>query len=260
MAWIHDEYARIYGYTPAVVTGKPPLIGGAKGRVGATGQGLWIVVRAHARHRAEELKGKTVAIQGFGNVGQHAAKALREEGMNIIAVSDSQGGVVNLQGLDIDALLEHDRDAGTVVGFPGTDAIDNKELLELECDYLIPAALGGVLDKAAARRVKARVVVEGANAPTTFDGDQVLNDRGIVILPDVIANAGGVVVSYFEWVQNIQQMPWEIERVDQGLSDKLEEACAHMFAVATGRDCSYRQAAYEIATERLKEALWMTTF
>ncbi len=260
MAWIHDEYSRIYGYTPAVVTGKPPLIGGAKGREGATGRGVGIVLRAHAHHRAEDLNGRTAVIQGFGNVGQYTGKALRDEGVNIIAISDSRGGVTNPQGLDIDALIAHDLEADTVVGFKDAETIDGADILELECDYLILAALGGVLDQKTAQKVKARVVVEGANAPTSFDGDRVLNDNGVIVLPDVIANAGGVIVSYFEWVQNLQQMPWEAERIDQSLVNRLEGTCDRIFAVSTGKNCTYRQAAYEIATQRLKDAIWMISF
>lgn len=260
MAWIHDEYSRIYGYTPAVVTGKPTLIGGARGREGATGRGVGIVVGAYARHRAEDLKGKVAVIQGFGNVGQNAARALRDQGIVIVAVSDSGGAIMSSQGLDIDALIAHDREKDTVVGFADSKPIDQAELLQLECDFLVLAALGGVLDRTTTKKVKARVVVEGANAPTTHDGDRILNDNGIIVLPDIIANAGGVIVSYFEWVQNLQQMPWEIERVDQGLIDRLEGSCDRIFAVATGQDCTYRQAAYAIATERLKDAIWMISF
>lgn len=260
MAWIQDQYSSIYGYSPAVVTGKPVHIGGSAVRESATGRGVAIVINEYARHRAEELRGKTAVIQGFGEVGRHAAIDLQERGVAILAVSDSRGGITNKDGLDISSLIEHQKEAGTVVGFEGADPIDRDKVLELRCDFLIPAALGGVIDKSLAKKIKAEIVVEGANAPTTYDGDAILRERGITVLPDILANAGGVIVSYFEWVQNIQQLPWNDERVAEGLLAKLGFACENVFAVATGQDCSCRAAAYQIATKRLKDALWTTSF
>jgi len=260
MAWIQNEYSTIYGHSPAVVTGKPVIVGGSAVRERATGQGVAIVMNEYARHRANELKGTTAIIQGFGEVGRHCAIDLHNRGVAIVGVSDSRGGVANKKGIDIGALAEHQMKAGSIVGFEGAQPIDREKVLELRCNYLIPAALGGIIDKSLAKKIKADVVVEGANSPTTYDGDVVLRDREIVVLPDILANAGGVVVSYFEWVQNIQQLPWKDETVEEGLSEKLAKACENVFAVAMGQGCSYREAAYQIATKRLKDALWTTSF
>lgn len=260
MAWIQDEYSVIYGYTPGVVTGKPTLVGGAAGREGATGHGLGMVMHEYARHRADVLQGKTAVVQGFGNVGRHAALDLRERGVQVIAVSDSTGGVFNMAGLEIDALARHKNETGSVVAFQAAETIGNMELLELPCDYLVLAALGGAVNQTIAGKVQARVVVEGANSPVTFAGDRVLRDNGVVVLPDILASSGGVIVSYFEWVQNIQHMPWPEEKIQEGLTSKITKACDNVFAVATGQECSYREAAHEIATRRLKDALWVTSF
>ena len=259
MAWIQNEYSKIYGYTLGVVTGKPLLIGGSEGREEATGTGVAIVVREHAKHHAEDIEGKTVVIQGFGNVGIHTAKAFQSHGVKVIAVSDSKGGIFDESGLDIDGLCSHIDAGARVSAYEGAKAITNDHLLKLPCDYLVPAALGGVIDENVAGKIRARVVVEAANSPTTFAGDKVLADRGIAVLPDILANAGGVIVSYFEWVQNMQQMPWKKERVIEELTERLSWASEQVFAVATGNECNYRQAAYMIATRRLREAVEMTS-
>ncbi len=259
MAWIQDEYSKIYGYTPGVVTGKPILIGGSEGRIEATGSGVAIVMHAHARHQAENLEGKTVVIQGFGNVGTFAAKAFHGFGMKVIAISDSKGGIHDQSGLDLEAICQHRDAGGRVSTYEGAEKISNEDLLKLPCDYLVPAAMGGVIDEKIAAKIKAAVVVEAANSPTTFAGDKVLAGRGIPVLPDILANAGGVIVSYFEWVQNMQQMPWEKDKITEQLSAKLSKAADHVFAVATGKECSYRQAAYLIATERLRNAVATVT-
>ena len=259
MAWIQDEYSKIYGYTPGVVTGKPILIGGSEGREEATGSGVAMVMHAHARHQAQSLDGKTVVIQGFGNVGTFAARAFHGFGMKVIAISDSKGGIHDENGLDLEAICQHRDAGGRVSTYEGAEKISNEDLLKLSCDYLVPAAMGGVIDEKIAAKIKAAVVVEAANSPTTFTGDKVLAGRGIPVLPDILANAGGVIVSYFEWVQNMQQMPWEKEKVIEQLSAKLSKAADHVFAVATGKECSYRQAAYLIATQRLRDAVATVT-
>lgn len=235
------------------------MIGGSEGREEATGLGVATVVQEHARHLAEDLEGKSVAIQGFGNVGSHAAKAFQSHGMKVIAVSDSQGGLFDENGLDIPALCSHRTAGQRISAYGHGKTITNDDLLKLPCDYLVPAALGGVIDENMARKIKAGVVVEATNSPITFQGDKVLIDRGILVLPDLLANAGGVIVSYFEWVQNMQQMPWDKVRITEQLSRKLSQASDHVFAVATGKGCSYRQAAYLIATQRLREAVAMIT-
>lgn len=260
MAWIYDEYSTIYGYSPAVVTGKPIVVGGFEARRGATGQGVGIVMQEYARHRADTLEGKTAVVQGFGNVGKYAASDLSARGMKIIAVNDSQGGVYQAEGLKVDELIAHKEKTGAVKGFAGSKAMDGKQLFQQACDYLIPAALGGAIDAEMARKLKCRVVVEGANNPVTPEADEHLNSRDIDVLPDILANAGGVIASYFEWVQNIQQAPWPIEKVEQEMSDRLRKACEHVFAVSTGKGFSYRAAAYDIATQRLKQATWTTLF
>lgn len=259
MAWFQDEYSKIYGYTPGVVTGKPILIGGSEGREEATGMGVAIVLREHARSLAESLESKSIVIQGFGNVGSNAAKAFQSQGMKVIAVSDSKGGVFDENGLNIPALCSHCATGKRVSSYPDATTITNDSLLKLPCDYLVPAAMGGVIDENMAREIQARVVVEAANSPTTFEADKILFDRGISVLPDILANAGGVIVSYFEWVQNMQQMPWEKERITEQLTRKLSQASDQVFAVATGKGCSYRQAAYLIATQRLRDAVAMIT-
>jgi glutamate dehydrogenase (NAD(P)+) len=260
MAWIHDEYARIYGYTPAVVTGKPVSMGGSEGREEATGRGVAIIMQEYARHRAEDLEGKTVVIQGFGNVGQYAARTFIELGMKVIAVSDSKGGVVKKSGLQVEDLIQHKLQTGGVAGFGGANKISNSNLLELECDYLVPAALGNAIDGAQAEKVRARTIVEAANAALTNGAEEVFVNRAIAVLPDILANAGGVVVSYFEWVQNLQQEPWALEQVREKLAMKLHATAENVFALSTGQQCSIREAAYIIATKRLKEAFWTAGF
>lgn len=260
MAWIQDEYSKIYGHSPAVVTGKPIVTGGSQGREEATGRGAVIVMDDYARHTGKSLDGATVAIQGFGNVAVHAARTLVDRGARIIAMSDSRGGVARTGGLDISKLEQHRKLAGTVCGFAGTEAIDNKQLLSMECDYLVPAALGGAIDEANASNVRAKVVVEAANQPVTHTADEILSERGIVILPDILANAGGVIVSYFEWVQNLQQMSWDLDTVRGRLERRLQTATEGVFARAGDEKCSLRDASYQIATERLKEAAFITGF
>ncbi len=259
MAWIQDEYSKIYGYTLGVVTGKPILIGGSQGRTEATGTGVAIVMQQHARHQAQKLEGKTVVIQGFGNVGTHCANAFKRLGMKVIAISDSKGALFDEAGLDLHAICQHREKGKPVSTYPQARQISNQDLLKLPCDFLVPAAMGNVIDGKTAREIKAKVVVEAANSPTTFEGDQVLMERGIPVLPDILANAGGVIVSYFEWVQNMQQMPWEKNQITEQLTTKLSKASDEVFAVATGKQCSYRQAAYLIATQRLRDAVATVT-
>ena len=260
MAWIQDEYSVIYGYTPGVVTGKPVIVGGLAGRESATGRGLGIVMQQYAQHRADELLGKTAVVQGFGNVGQHAALDFENRGVKIIAVSDSSGGVMNKSGLDVKQLVKHKDTTGSVLGCKGATDMDHQALLRLKCNFLVLAALGGVVDEALAESLKADVVVEGANNPVSYGSDLVMRDRGIVVLPDILASTGGVIVSYFEWVQKIQHMPWSEDQVTERLTSRLTKACNDVFAVATGQDCSLREAAHRIATKRLKDALWITAF
>ena len=260
MAWIQDEYSKIYGYTSAVVTGKPIETGGSQGREEATGRGVAIVLQEYAKHAGESLAGKTVAIQGFGNVGGHAARILFEMGMRIVAVSDVKGGICHSDGLPIDRVLEHTRKTGSVTGFPKADAITNEALLALKCDYLVPAALGGVINKSNARQVHAKVVAEAANAPVTDPGNSVLRERGVTVLPSILVSSGGVTVSYFEWVQNLQQFSWDLETVRARLQEKMVAASSAVLRLADEQKCTYREAAYQIAAKRLKDALYAAGF
>jgi glutamate dehydrogenase (NAD(P)+) len=260
MAWIQDEYSKIYGYSPAVVTGKPIVVGGSEGRLEATGHGLAMVMEEYAEHIGEPLAGCTTAIQGFGNVGRHAARFLSDLGMKIVAVSDVNDGILNPQGLPMDNLLTHTDRAGTVVGFSEAEAISNEQLFELECDYLVPAALGGVIGRFNAHNIRARVIAEGANAPVTHYGDEILSQNGIRIIPGILANAGGVIVSYFEWVQNLQQLSWSLETIRKRLRQKLTFAARAAFSLSHEQGCSYRDAAYQIAARRLKDAFFAAGF
>ena len=256
MAWLLDEYSGRAGYSPACVTGKPLELGGSVGRAEATGRGVMVVMREACDVHGIEWKGARVAIQGFGNVGSNLALALAEEGVRVVAVSDVEGGVHNADGLDVGALAGHCRDAGSVAGFPGGDPIDGEDIWAVPCDVMVPAALGGVINREAnAKALDCRMVVEAANAPTTPVADKILTeDRGIPVIPDILANAGGVVVSYFEWTQNLQQFRWELERVRTELRSALVGAFHQVRERAEQDGVSYRDAAYRIAVRRVADA------
>jgi glutamate dehydrogenase (NAD(P)+) len=255
MAWIMDEYSRMHGFSPAVVTGKPLDLFGSRGREQATGRG---VVMALTEYLADAgrgaVRGKSFAIQGFGNVGSWTARFLHEQGGQVVAVTDAGGGTHAADGLDIPALLEHARATGTVAGFVGGEPITNEALLALDVDVLVPAALGGVLTEANAADVRASIVLEAANAPTTPKADEMLQARGVTVLPDIWVNAGGVTVSYFEWVQNIQQFSWEEDRITTELGRHLRDAYATLARVVRERRVSFRTAAYVVAIGRVGRA------
>ncbi len=256
MAWIMDTYSVNAGYTvTGVVTGKPVSIGGSMGRGGATSRGVMYAAFSALREAGVDHRGATVAVQGFGKVGGLAAQYLHDAGCNVVAVSDVGGGVYNRAGLNPVALLRHVRaGAQSVVGYPGTDTISNEELLELDVDVLVPAALEGVIHEDNADRVRARFVVEGANGPTTPDGDAILEDRGVVVVPDVLANSGGVAVSYFEWVQDLQAYFWSEDEVNDRLWALMDRAYSEVSALAAERDVSLRTAAQMIGVGRVAEA------
>jgi glutamate dehydrogenase (NAD(P)+) len=254
MAWMMDEYSRRHGYTPAIVTGKPVALGGSPGRKEATGLGVALVTREVCKALGRKLKGARVAVQGFGNVGSHAALFLHEMGAKVVAVSDVHGGRYHARGLNVAEAYRAQERHGTVKDLPHSEPISNAELLELDCDVLVPAALGRVLNEANAERVRAKLVVEGANAPTTFAADEVLQGRGVRVVPDILANAGGVTVSYFEWVQNWQQMTWGLDEVKAKLEAYLVKAFADVWAVAEKHATSLRKAAFILAVERVAEA------
>lgn len=254
MSWIFDQYSRRFGFAPAVVTGKPLSLHGSSGRDAATGRGCMITIRQVLAAEGKHLAGQRFAIQGFGNVGSWLARLLVPEGAKVVAVSDVHGGIFAEDGIDIDRLMRHIEQARTVVGFEGTTAITNDQLLATPCDVLVPAALGHVIDQTTARSVHAHYVLEAANSPCTMEGDAVLSERGIVVVPDILANAGGVTVSYFEWTQNIQQHAWTETRVNHELDRYM--VAAHNEVEQTRREfrCSLRTAAYIVAIRRVKEA------
>ncbi|MDR7400922.1 MAG: Glu/Leu/Phe/Val dehydrogenase [Armatimonadota bacterium] len=256
MAWIMDTYSMHRGYSvPAVVTGKPLSIGGSHGRVEATGRGVTIVTREVARHLGLSLAGMRVVVQGFGNVGSVAAALLHDQGCTVVGVSDSGGGIYTPRGLDPRAVLRFKEEHGSVAGFPGADRVTNEELLELPCDILVPSALEGQITGSNAPRIRARVIVEGANGPVTPDGDAVLVDRGVTVVPDILANAGGVIVSYFEWVQGLQQFFWTEEEVNQNLERIMVRSFGQVLRTAQERSVPLRTAALIRAIERVADAL-----
>jgi glutamate dehydrogenase (NAD(P)+) len=254
MAWMMDAYGQKYGYTPGIVTGKPVELGGSPGREEATGRGVVICTQEAAKRRNIDFAGARVAIQGFGNVGFWATAIAAEAGASIIAVSDVGGGTHNPKGLDLEALGHHGGESDTVSTFEGGEQLTNEELLELECDILIPAAIQGVITSENADAIKAKMIVEAANGPITPTADATLNERDIVVVPDILANAGGVTVSYFEWVQNIQQFKWELDQVNDELHKRMTRATDSVFDRAEAEGTSLRDAAFDIAVERVAHA------
>ncbi len=254
MAWIMDEYSRSAGFSPGVVTGKPLHLFGSDGREEATGRGVVYALEDALKDRGRELSGCTIALQGFGNVGSHAARLAAERGGRIVAVADHGGGVSNEAGLDVPALVEWVAEHRTVAGFPGGDAIDGSEIITWPADVLIPAALEDAIDEKNAPDVRAEIVVEAANAPTTPEANRILVDRDVLIVPDILANAGGVTVSYFEWAQNIQQFRWELDRVNSELEKTMRRAYANVRDVAERRKVDLRTAAFVTAIQRVARA------
>jgi len=255
MAWMMDWWGRAHDYAPAIVTGKPVALGGTLGRIEATGEGVALMAAEHARAAGWDLEGMRVVVQGFGNVGSHAAAALARMGCRVIAISDVVAGVHNPAGLDVGELIRRAR-AG-IVGHEGMslDRVTNAELLSIECDLLVPAAIGGVIHAGNADAVRARMIVEGANSPLTPGADRILEQRGIDVVPDVLANAGGVVVSYLEWIQNTQNVQWQRDQVDAELQRRLSGAYGEAAERAAADRCTLRQAAHRIAVERVAEAV-----
>ncbi len=255
MAWVMDTYSMHRGHTvTGVVTGKPPSVGGTLGRVDATGRGVTLVAGMACRKLDRSLSGARVAVQGFGNVGATAARLLAREGARVVAVSDIQGGVHNPAGLDLDALEGYRVDHGGLAGFPGGDAVSNQEVLEVPCDILVPAAVEKQLTAENAERVRARLVVEGANGPTTPEADRILHERGVLVVPDVLANAGGVVVSYFEWVQDLQAFFWSENQVNQRLEQIMTRAFGEVWDATEQHGTDMRMGAYVVGVSRVAEA------
>ena len=255
MAWIVDTYSVFQGYTcPSVVTGKPVEIGGSLGRLKATSMGAFFTLREAAKLLNIDLPGSTVVIQGFGNVGYYAAEILDEFGSKVIAVSDVKGGILNEKGLDVAKVFEHCQKTGYVVDYPESENITNAELLELPCDVLIPAALEGQITRQNAGNIKTKVIVEGANGPTSPFADEILDEKGIFVIPDLLANAGGVTVSYFEWVQNVQRLFWSEEDVNQQLDQVITKAFHEVYDLSVKEKVNMRTAAYMLALGKVGQA------
>ena len=255
MAWIRNQYEKYHGFSPAVVTGKPVEHYGIEGREEATGRGVGILAYKFLGNLGRKPNQTRVGLQGFGNVGSHCAKFLFESDYKIIAVSDQSGGYYRKEGLDIPKMLKHALDnQGLLAGYQDAERISNDQLLESDVDLLIPAALGGVITKENAARIKAPVIIEAANAPIDPDADEILHERRVHILPDILANAGGVTVSYFEWVQNLQYYKWSLNRVRQELEHQLSRAFEGVWQEANLRRVSLRTAAYMIAIRRVHRA------
>ena len=254
MGWIMDEYSKFAGFSPGVVTGKPVHLFGSEGREEATGRGVMLVLEDVLKEQKKSLSDVTVAFQGFGNVGSFAARLMAERGAKIVAVGDHLGGVSKKDGLDVDELIAWTGEHRTVKGFSGGDAFDSSDVLTWDADVLIPAALGDVLTKDNAHDVRSSIIVEAANAPTTPEADEIFHQRGITVVPDILANAGGVTVSYFEWAQNIQQFRWQLERIRDELANYMRKAYRSVADVARTRQLDLRTAAFVLAIERVGQA------
>ena len=254
MAWFMDEYGMINGHTPGIVTGKPIELGGSLGRNAATGKGTAIIARETANLLNMDLEGASVVIQGFGNVGSFAGRFLNEMGSKIIAVSDVNGGLYDPDGLDITSLVDYNNNNGTIKGFSQGDLVSNKDILNIECDFLIPAALGGVIHKMNVEKLNCRVIIEAANGPVTPPADDILFKKGVYVIPDILTNAGGVTVSYFEWVQNLQQFQWTEEEVNEKLENKMVAAFNEVSSMMKSKKTSMRMAAFAVAIDRVAKS------
>ena len=254
MSWFMDEYSQIHGYSPAIVTGKPLELGGSAGREAATGKGTAVITRETADKWGIDLKNCKVVIQGFGNVGSYAAKFLDEYGCKIIAVSDVTGGLYDSDGLDIPSLFENNYKNSTIDGFDLGKKITNEELLALECDFLIPAALGSAINDSNVDSLNCKVIVEAANGPVTGDAANKLWDKKIAIIPDILTNAGGVTVSYFEWVQNLQQFKWTEDEVNKKLEEKMVHAFNEVYSIKKEKSVPMRIASFMVAIDRVHSA------
>ena len=254
MGWFFDEYSRLHGYSPGVVTGKPLELHGSEGRAAATGRGCMFALREVLATEGKTIEGQRVVVQGFGNVGSWGALLLHGVGAKIVATSDINGGIFVGDGIDVPELVQHVQRTGSVVGFAGSERVTNDELLTLDCDVLMPAALGHVITERNAAEVRAKILLEGANGPCTADGDAILERRGVKCIPDIYANAGGVTVSYFEWVQNLQNFRWTEARVNEELDALMSTAHRRIRAVMDEHGVSMRKAAFALAIQEVKRA------
>jgi glutamate dehydrogenase (NAD(P)+) len=255
MAWIFDTYSMNKGHSVlGVVTGKPLNLGGSLGRLEATARGAHYCIREAVTKQGRSLDGMRVAVQGFGNVGSYLAKFVAEDGAKVVALSDSAGGVYNPDGIDVALALAHKQETGQLEGLKDTEPVTNEELLLLDCDVLAPCALEQVITTENADKIKAKLICEGANGPTTPAADEILEERGVMVLPDILANAGGVVVSYFEWVQGLQEYFWKEDEVNARLNDITSKAFHETWATYEGKSTTMRMAAYGLAVQRVSEA------
>ena len=254
MAWIMNEYSKFHGFHPACVTGKPVEFHGSAGREAATGYGVAIIAREQLAQMKRTIAGTSFSIQGYGNVGGHTARFLHQQGGRVVAVSDAYGAITNPDGIDIPALDKHVAADRKVIGFQGGGASTNEQLLTMPVDVLIPAALGGVFDATMAKAVQAKVIIEAANGPTWPEADEVFHARGIPVVPDILANAGGVIVSYFEWVQNLQHFRWSLEQVQREEESRLVESFAKVHELAQRKHTTLRTAAFMLAISRVGRA------
>jgi glutamate dehydrogenase (NAD(P)+) len=253
MAWLGDEYGKLCGHTPAIVTGKPVALEGSYGRESATGRGLVYMFREAAPRAGLTPSESTCVVQGFGNVGSWAARILGQLGVRLIGVSDADGAIRSEAGIDASKLAEFLASGGKITEFEGTEPISHEDLLAIPCDVLLPAALGGMIHDDNVDRINCRVLLEGANSPTTPGADDVLNDKGVLVIPDVMANAGGVVVSYFEWVQNMQHFRWEEREINDKLGNIMRRAFREVDAVSKEQGITLRHASYEVGIRRVLE-------
>nr|GMD83351.1 glutamate dehydrogenase B [Ipomoea batatas] len=254
MAWILDEYSKFHGYSPATVTGKPIDLGGSLGRDAATGRGVLYATEALLKEHGKSIAGQRFVIQGFGNVGSWAALLISQQGGKVVAVSDATGAIKSEKGLDIPGLMKHVKENNGVKGFHGGDAVDPNSILVEDCDILIPAALGGVINRDNAKDIKAKFIVEAANHPTDPEADEILAKKGVVILPDIYANSGGVTVSYFEWVQNIQGFMWDEEKVNAELHKYMTRGFKDVKDMCSTHNCDLRMGAFTLGVNRVARA------
>jgi glutamate dehydrogenase (NAD(P)+) len=255
MAWMMDTYSMHHGYSvPAVVTGKPLAIGGSEGRNEATARGAVYTIIEASKHLGLDLEGARVVVQGFGNAGMFSAKLLAELGATVVGVSDTGGGITSDKGIDPTKVDAYKRETGSVTGFPGTDRVTNRELLELPCDILVPAAIENQIDRDNASRIKTKIIAEAANGPTSPDADRILYERGIFLIPDILCNAGGVTVSYFEWVQDLQNLFWREATINARLKEVMVRSFADVLNLSEKHKVDMRTAAYMLAVQRVADA------
>ena len=256
MAWMMDTYSQQKGFAqPGVVTGKPVDIGGSLGRNSSTGHGVIYIAKYSCESQGKEFKGSTVAVQGFGNVGQHACELAYDLGAKVVAVSDVSGGIYNPDGLDIPKLIQYVKESKVVKDFPGSQAISNEELLELDVNILAPCALDGVINEDNVENIKANIIVEGANGPTTINASKRLHEKGVMVVPDILANGGGVIVSYFEWVQDVQNYYWDFEEVEKNMQKTIRKAFDKVLKFSQDEKVSMRSAAMAVSVKHLEKAM-----